>query len=76
MILGDMINFFWITRMLASLSCLPEWLVQDVMDIRLSEKRSMPSGQMELDLIIMLRLFRLKNWFRLSGPKLTILFCF
>ena len=76
MILGLMISFFWMTRMQASLSWMPEWFVHEVTLIRLSENRSMPSGHTEFDLIIMLRLFRLKKAFRLSAPKLTRLFCF
>jgi len=62
--------------MQASFSLMPEWLVQDVMVIKLSENLSMPSGQMEWDLIIMLKLLRFRNEFRLSGPKFTMLFYF
>ena len=76
MIFGLMISLFWITRRQASFSCRPEWLVQDVIVIKLSENLSMPSGQMEWDLIIMLRLLRFRNELRLSGPKFTMLFCF
>ena len=76
MILGLMISLFWITRMHASFSWIPEWLVQDVIVIKLSENLSMPSGQMEWDLIIMLRLLRFRNELRLSGPKFTMLFYF
>jgi len=50
--------------------------VQEVIVIKLSENLSIPSGQIECDLIIMLRLFLLKNEFKLSGPKFTILFTF
>ena len=65
------------TRILASLACLPEWLVQEPMVMRLpSAYLSMPSGQIEWDRIIMLKLFLFKNWFKLLGPKLTMLFCF
>ena len=62
--------------MQASFSFIPEWFVQDVIVIRLSENLSIASGQTEWDLIIMLKLFFLKNAFRLSAPKFTILFCF
>jgi hypothetical protein len=60
----------------ASLLWMPEWFVQEVIVIRLSENLSIPSGHTEWDRIIMLRLLRLKNEFRLSGPKFTMLFCF
>jgi hypothetical protein len=60
----------------ASFSWIPDWLVQDVIVIRLSENLSIASGQMEWDLIIILKLFLLKNAFKLSAPKLTILFYF
>jgi len=50
--------------------------VHDVIVIRLSENLSIASGQIEWDLIIMLKLFLLKNVFKLSAPKLTILFYF
>ena len=76
MILGLMISLFWITRMHASLLWMPEWFVHEVIVIRLSENLSIPSGHTEWDRIIMLRLLRLKNEFRLSGPKFTMLFCF
>jgi hypothetical protein len=76
MIFGLMISLFWMTRMHASLSWIPRLFVCDVMVIKLSENLSIPSGQIECDLIIMLRLFLFKNEFKLSGPKLTILFCF
>ena len=76
MILGLMISRFWMTRMHASFSWMPEWLVEDVIVIKLSENLSMPSGQIECDLIIILRLLRFRNELRLSGPKFTMLFCF
>ena len=73
MIFGLMISLFWITRRQASFSCRPEWLVQDVIVIKLSENLSMPSGQMEWDLIIMLRLLRFRNELRLSVEKLLLI---
>ena len=76
MIFGLMMSLFWITRIHASLSWMPRLLVHDVIVMRLSENLSIPSGQIEWDLIIILKLFLFKNEFRLSGPKLTILFCF
>jgi hypothetical protein len=50
--------------------------VQEVTDIMQSENLSMPSGQMECDLMSILRLFLLKKALRLSAPKQTILFYF
>lgn len=47
MIFGLIMSFFWMTKMEASLLCRPEWLVQEVIVIRLSENRSMPSGHTE-----------------------------
>ena len=76
MIFGLIISFFWMTRRQASFSLIPEWFVVDVIVIKLSENLSIPSGQIEWDLIIMLKLFRFRNEFKLSGPKFTMLFCF
>ena len=76
MILGLIISFFWTTSKTASLLWTPEWLVHDVIVIKLSENLSIPSRQIECDLIIMLKLFLYKNEFKLSTPKLTILFFF
>ena len=46
-IFGLIISFFWMTRRQASFSLMPEWLVVDVIVIKLSENLSMPSGQIE-----------------------------
>lgn len=47
MILGEMIRRFWITKILASLLWMPEWFVQEVIVIKLSENLSIPSGHTE-----------------------------
>jgi hypothetical protein len=46
-IFGLITSFFYITKILASLLCTPELFVLDVIVIRLSGKRSIPSGQIE-----------------------------
>lgn len=47
MIFGEIIRRFCITKMQASLLWKPEWFVQEVIVIRLSENLSIPSGQTE-----------------------------